>query len=132
MYRSPYSQVQLNESRQILVAKWLEPCKQLSPPEVRNELVQMLEYIKTTQVENVIVDATCYYFQENPDLQKWINYTFMPAVCNLPVKRYAIVVNKLVPSVLSYWDEHDFEVPHVEYFTDFSEAWKWIEQKVKR
>lgn len=128
VYTSPYSSIDVEPENKLMYVKWHKACSGLPEEGVIEELGKILLYLKEFSISFVLVDSRNYPFRSNANLQRWINYTFMPKVIDFGVLRYALVVNEKISSIYEdFQDEDDVEDDLVvEYFTDSDAALQWI------
>lgn len=125
IYSSPASSIEYVANQELLKATWMVDAVSLSEEEVKNEINNVFAFAREFHIKKIIVDSRLYPFRQNQDLQLWINHQFMPLIIEIGVEKYAIIVNENIDNkVTSLYDEE--EDLQVEYFTDPSEALRWI------
>jgi hypothetical protein len=129
LYSSPYSSIDLDKESKLMSVQWHKECSGLGEDAVIEELSKILHYLKEYTISYVLVDSRNYPFRSNENLQRWINFTYMPKVIDFGVLRYALVVNEKLASIFEdFQDEDDVEDDlAVEYFTDTEAALQWIQ-----
>jgi hypothetical protein len=126
-YASPYSEIELQQDKNLLIFSWLKNSETLLEEEVKSEIIKILEYVDQYAIENVIVDSSDYYFTENPAIQSWINYQFMEMIMNTPVKKYCFVLKSMSQKYEDHNNENNDENLKVAYFINLTDACKWID-----
>ena len=128
LYSSPYSSIDIDKESKLMRVQWHKECSSLSEEAVIEELSKILLYLNEHAISYVLIDSRNYPFRSNENLQRWINFTYMPKVIDFGVLRYAILVNGKIASIYEdFQDEADVEDDlAVEYFTDIEVALQWI------
>jgi hypothetical protein len=127
LYSSPSSLIEYSENKSLIVATWKKQAAQLTESETKQEILKVLEFTRKHAAKKIIIDATHYPFRENYELQKWINFTFMPQVIEAKVLKYAIITDIPIVDRYENFDDLDTENLSVEYFKNLDEALEWME-----
>ena len=127
LYSSPFSEIILQQDKNLLIVSWLKDSEVLTTEEVKSEIVKILDYVERHSVKNIIVDSTDYYFSENSEIQSWINYKFMPMILSTPVKKYGFVMKTMSKRYEDHAAGSNDEDLKVAYFPTLNDARKWID-----
>lgn len=129
VYESQYSTVDINKEEKSLIASWLEESSKLKEEGVKKEITKILDYVRVYKIKKVAVDVKNYPFRENENLQRWINYEYIPLIMDKGVEKYAIVVKEMVVSKYENMEDiiDESDVMHIKYFTDMNKALAWLQ-----
>lgn len=129
VHTSQYSTIEVNKEEFFLSAAWLEESIKLKEEGVKKEITKILDYVRIYKIKKVVVDVKNYPFRENENIQRWINYEYIPMIIEKGVERYAIVVKEMVISKFEQMEEiiDDNDVMQIKYFTDLNAAMGWLQ-----
>ncbi|HEY5692801.1 MAG TPA: hypothetical protein VIS49_15195 [Cyclobacteriaceae bacterium] len=130
IYESQYSTVDINKEDQTLIAIWLEESSKLKEEGVKKEITKILDYVRVYKLKKVAVDVKNYPFRENENLQRWINYEYIPMIMDKGVEKYAIVVKEMIFSKFENMEDiiDESDVMSIKYFTKMSKALEWLQR----
>ena len=128
VYSSPYSSIEVDHDQHLLSATWFKKSIELNEEEVKKEISKILENTTSYGIKKIVVDVRDYPFRENDNIQRWINYHYIPEISEMGVQRYAIIVEQMVISRFENLEEFfdDEEVMKVKYFTNPGAAQLWL------
>jgi len=108
---------------------WLEASAKLNEEDVKKEITKILDYVRVYKIKKVAVDVKNYPFRENENLQRWINYEYIPMIMDKGVEKYAIVVKEMVVSKYENMDDiiDESDVMNIKYFTGMNKALEWLQ-----
>lgn len=130
VHESQYSTIDVNKEDQSLSASWLEEASKLKEEGVKKEITKILDNVRVYKIKKVVVDVKNYPFRENENLQRWINYEYIPMIMDKGVEKYAIVVKEMVISKYENMEDimDESDVMSIKYFTDMNKARQWLLQ----
>lgn len=128
VYESQYSTVDINKVDLTLIANWLEASSKLTEEGVKKEITKILDYVRVYKIKKVAVNVKNYPFRENENLQRWINYDYIPMIMDKGVEKYAIVVKEMVFSKFENMEDiiDESDVMSIKYFTEMNRALEWL------
>lgn len=129
VYTSQYSTIDVDKEKFLLSAAWLEESIKLKEDGVKKEITKILDYVRVYKIKKVIVDVKQYPFRENENIQRWINYEYIPMIIDKGVQKYAILVKEMVKSKFENLEDiiDESDVMQITYFTDKNEAVEWLQ-----
>lgn len=129
VYSSQFSTIDINKEASLLMGAWLEASAKLNEEDVKKEITKILDYVRVYKIKKVAVDVKNYPFRENENLQRWINYEYIPMIMDKGVEKYAIVVKEMVVSKYENMDDiiDESDVMNIKYFTGMNKALEWLQ-----
>jgi len=123
-----YLYIEFDEKTSLLSAEWIPAVVGIK--EMKEEMMSMLEMIKSRNPRNVLVDSRHFKLRASDDVQYWINFKFIPLLIDEGIDKYAIVVNDETYKELHVEEEEEVidlsEFMKVKYFTEGKDAEAWL------
>ena len=128
--KNNYLFIEYDKKNSMLSAEWIPAI--VGFEEMKIEMMRMLEIIKQSKPDKVLVDTRHFKLRSNEEVQYWINFKFMPMVINEGIDKYAIVVTENVYKELKVEEDDDpidlSEFMTVRYFTEGKVAEAWLKE----